>query len=441
MLIKNNKIYVSYEKKVKDKCFTNAILVSNLEFEKIIFNEFFNINECQPSFESSVGGNLSDFKDNKILMTIGDYKSYEHPAQGNNNPQNINSLNGKIISIDEKTKEYKILSMGHRNPQGLYYDKENNVIYSTDHGPQGGDEINVNTSPDGEIKNYGWGISSYGEHYCFPDCDNEKGHVAYKMAPLNKSHTKYGFIEPIKYFTPSIAPTQIIKTEKFIKIVNKNIIYVGALGYGYNADLIASKGLPVPTSWADLTNPVYKGEIQMANPNSSGTAYTTLATILQIFGEEEGWEYMKKLHLNISQYTKSGSAPIKAAGRGENTIGICFQHDGVKQAVKGLPITVVSPSEGTGYEVGSMSIIEGARNPEEAKQFFDWALSAEIQTLVFTSGTALQVPANKNAQADPNAPDVSTIKLIDYDFATYGNKDKRAELLSKWDNEVSVIPR
>ena len=106
-------------------------------------------------------------------------------------------------------------------------------------------------------------------------------------------------------------------------------------------------------------------------------------------------------------------------------------YDASKKAVK----------SGTGYEVGSMSIIEGARNPEEAKQFFDWALSAEIQTLVFTSGTALQVPANKNAQADPNAPDVSTIKLIDYDFATYGNKDKRAELLSKWDNEVSVIPR
>ncbi len=163
-------------------------------------------------------------------MTIGDYDSYENPleVQRNNNPQNINSLIGKIISIDEKTKEYKILSMGHRNSQGLYYDKENNVIYSTDHGPQGGDEINVNTSPDGEIKNYGWGISSYGEHYGFPNTDNSE---KYKIAPLHKSHAKYGFIEPLKYFTPAIAPTQIIKTEKFIKIANKNIIYVGALGF------------------------------------------------------------------------------------------------------------------------------------------------------------------------------------------------------------------
>ena len=117
--------------------------------------------------------------------------------------------------------------MGHRNPQGLYYDKENNIIYLTEHGPQGGDEINVNTSPDGEIKNYGWGISSYGEHYGFPDRDNSK---KYKIAPLNKSHAKYGFIEPLKYFTPSIGIAPIIKTEKFIKVPNKNIIYVGALG-------------------------------------------------------------------------------------------------------------------------------------------------------------------------------------------------------------------
>ena len=199
--------------------------------------------------------------------------------------------------------------------------------------------------------------------------------------------------------------------------------------------------MPEPTSWEDLTNPVYKGEIQVANPNSSGTAYTTLATILQIFGEEKGWDYMKKLHQNINQYTKSGSAPIKATARGENTIGICFQHDGVKQAKNGLPITVVSPTEGTGYEVGSMSLIAGARNLDEAKIFFDWALSPETQTLIFTSGKSLQVPANTKAQADPNAPDLSTIKLIDYDFATYGNKDKRAELLAKWDNDVSVIPR
>ena len=218
-------------------------------------------------------------------------------------------------------------------------------------------------------------------------------------------------------------------------------IYVGALGFGYNKDLLAKKGLPAPKSWMDLTKPIYKGEIQVANPNSSGTAYTTLATILQIFGEDKGWDYMKKLHANINTYTKSGSAPIKATGRGENLIGICFQHDGVKQTKKGLPVVTVSPAEGTGYEVGSMSIIAGARNMKEAKKFSDWALSPAIQTMVFTSGKSLQVPSNTKAKADPDAPDLSTINLIDYNFKVYGDKSTRASLLSKWDNDVSVIPR
>ena len=114
-------------------------------------------------------------------------------------------------------------------------------------------------------------------------------------------------------------------------------------------------------------SPDYKGHVQMANPNSSGTAYTTLATMVQLFGEDEGFEFMKGLHANINQYTKSGSAPIKAAGRGETTIGIVFMHDAVAQAVAGFPIKVVAPCEGTGYEIGSMSIIEGARNMDEAK--------------------------------------------------------------------------
>ena len=103
---------------------------------------------------------------------------------------------------------------------------------------------------------------------------------------------------------------------------NKTIgIYSGALGYGYNEELLKQNNLPVPACWADLLKPEYKGHIQIANPNSSGTAYTTLATMVQLFGEEGGFDYMKKLHANVNQYTKSGSAPIKAAAKGETTIG------------------------------------------------------------------------------------------------------------------------
>ncbi len=217
-------------------------------------------------------------------------------------------------------------------------------------------------------------------------------------------------------------------------------IYSGALGYGYNTDLIAANNLPEPACWEDLLKPEYKGHVQMANPNSSGTAYTTLASMVQIFGEDGGFDFMKGLHANINQYTKSGSAPIKAAGRGENTIGIVFMHDAVKQAVAGFPIKVVAPCEGTGYEIGSMSIIEGARNLEEAKAFYDWALSAEAQNLALQVN-AFQVPSNVNAETSPSAPDMSTIKLIDYDFAKYGSSDERKRLLQKWDEEVSTLPQ
>lgn len=217
-------------------------------------------------------------------------------------------------------------------------------------------------------------------------------------------------------------------------------IYSGALGYGYNSDLLAKNNLPVPACWKDLLKPEYKGHVQMANPNSSGTAYTTLATIVQLFGEDEGFEFMKGLHANVNQYTKSGSAPIKAAARGENTIGIVFMHDAVKQAVAGFPIKVVAPCEGTGYEIGSMSIVKGARNLESAQKFYDWALSKEAQALALEVN-AFQVPSNTMSPTSDKAPDLASIKLIDYDFAKYGSSDERKRLLKKWDDEVSTLPQ
>ncbi|MDH3791077.1 MAG: ABC transporter substrate-binding protein [Rhodospirillales bacterium] len=217
-------------------------------------------------------------------------------------------------------------------------------------------------------------------------------------------------------------------------------IYMGALGFGYNTELLAKKGLPEPKCWKDLIKPAYKGEVQIANPNSSGTAYTTLATIVQLFGEDGGFDYMKQLHKNINQYTKSGSAPIKAAARGETTIGIVFLHDAVTQRVNGFPIIPVAPCEGTGYEIGSMSIIEGARNLESAKKWYDWALGPDAQKLM-PKAKAYQVPSNAGVAPPPEAPKVEQIKLIDYDFKKYGSSAERKRLLAKWDKDVKPLPR
>jgi iron(III) transport system substrate-binding protein len=101
-------------------------------------------------------------------------------------------------------------------------------------------------------------------------------------------------------------------------------------------------------------------------------------------------------------------------------------------------VKVVAPAEGTGYEIGSMSIIDGARNMKEAKAFYDWALSADAQNLALEVN-AFQVPSNTGAKTSESAPDMSSIKLIDYDFKTYGSSATRKRLLKKWDDEVSVL--
>jgi iron(III) transport system substrate-binding protein len=217
-------------------------------------------------------------------------------------------------------------------------------------------------------------------------------------------------------------------------------IYAGALGFGYNTEQIKAKGIPEPKCWADLLNPKLKDDVQVADPNSSGTAYNLLATIVQLMGEDKGFDYLKALHKNVSQYTKSGAAPAKATSLGETAVGIVFIHDAVVFAVQGDPIKAVAPCEGTGYEIGSMSIIKGARNLENAKKFYDWALTPAAQALG-AAAKSYQVPSNKNAPVPSQAPKMSEMKLIDYDFVKYGSSTERTRLLTKWDKEVKALPK
>jgi len=217
-------------------------------------------------------------------------------------------------------------------------------------------------------------------------------------------------------------------------------IYAGALGFGYNPELLQKKKLAPPACWKDLVKPDYKDEIQMANPNSSGTAYTAVATIVQLFGEEGAFRYLRQLHRNVNQYTRSGVGPIKAVARGETSVSISFMHDGVTEAVAGFPVKIQAPCEGTGYEVGSLSIIKGARNLEGARKFVDWALTPQAQQLGAAS-KQFQVPANREAQLPPQSPRFADVKLIDYDFAKYGASAERKRLLERWEREVNSQPK
>ena len=217
-------------------------------------------------------------------------------------------------------------------------------------------------------------------------------------------------------------------------------IYSGPLGFGYNPELLAKKKLPVPKTWSDLLKPEYKGEIQVANPASSGTAYTMVATLVQLMGEDKAFDYMKKLHRNISQYTRSGTAPIKAVARGETSVSISFVHDGPGEKMQGFPVETITPSDGTGAEIGSMSLIKGARNLEAAKKFYEWALTASAQEMG-AAAKQFQLPSNKSAKVDPRVPDFKKIKFIDYDYAKYGSSAERRRLIGKWEKDVNSLPR
>jgi iron(III) transport system substrate-binding protein len=121
-------------------------------------------------------------------------------------------------------------------------------------------------------------------------------------------------------------------------------------------------------------------------------------------------------------------------------VGIAFQHDVIDVAEHNKPVAVVSPCEGTGYEIGSLSLIAGAKHADEAKKFYDWALTPEAQKIAATTGS-FQIPSNPAAPVPPEAPDLSKIKLIEYDFAKYGSSETRKRLLGKWTNEVKNAPK
>ena len=212
-------------------------------------------------------------------------------------------------------------------------------------------------------------------------------------------------------------------------------IYAGALGFAYNADLLRQLKLPAPACWKDLADIAYRGRIESGNPNSSGTAFTTLATLVQLFGEDEAFRFLSALNRNIARYTSAGAAPVKAAARGETLIGISFMHDAVTQKQAGYPLVIVAPCEGTGYEIGAVSIVKGARHLEAAKRFVDFALSPEGQGTGAASGQN-QVPSNAKSTLPLAAPDISMIKMVDYDFATFGSPEERSRLLERFDAEI-----
>ncbi|GIG01173.1 ABC transporter substrate-binding protein [Catellatospora citrea] len=218
-------------------------------------------------------------------------------------------------------------------------------------------------------------------------------------------------------------------------------VYAGAIGFCSNTKVLAEKGLKAPQSWQDLLNPALAKNVAIAHPSTSGTAYTALWTQVTLAGgnQDTALQYMRKLHPNVLQYTKSGTGPAQMVARGEVAVGVLFAHDCVAAKEEGFKdLEITFPSESTGYEVGGLGLIKGARNPVTAKKYIDWALTAPAQEIGATV-KAYQVPTNPAAKRAPQVVDLTSVRLVNYDVLQAGAAKKA--LTARFDAEVAQAPK
>ena len=196
-------------------------------------------------------------------------------------------------------------------------------------------------------------------------------------------------------------------------------IYKGILGFMVNTDELTRLNLEAPQDWQDLLKPEYKGLIWLSNYNTAGTAKLVINTMIQKYGHDEGIQYLVDLDKNIEVYTKSGSGPSKNVGTGECVIGIGFLHDGITQIIdNGYDnVQLVIPSSGTSFEIGATAIFKGAKHPNAAKLWIEYALSPDCVNIAKDNGS-YQFLVIDNAEQPSQAAEfgLDPDNVMEYDF-------------------------
>lgn len=256
--------------------------------------------------------------------------------------------------------------------------------------------------------------------------DNPKADMVYGLAA-----TSLVLLANQGYFQ-GYAPKGVDKLDKrYYDTKNNPPQWVGQRVYAaavcVNTVESKKKNLPTPTSWKDLTKPVYKGHVIMPNPNSSGTGFLDVSSWLQMMGEKDGWAYMDKLHDNIARYTHSGSAPCKLAASGEIPLGVSFAYRGVKSKQEGAPLDVVFPSEGLGWELESFAIVKNTKKLDLARKIADWSVSRQAMDIYAPGYEAVAMPGVPNPTKELEGV-ASKFSKNDFGWAA----DNRIRILNEW---------
>jgi iron(III) transport system substrate-binding protein len=211
--------------------------------------------------------------------------------------------------------------------------------------------------------------------------------------------------------------------------------YVAALCV--NEEALKAQHLPMPTSWADLAKPVYKGQVVMPDPESSGTGYMMIATLLQAMGPEKGWPMLGALAGNMAQFTKSGSGPCKLARTGEYPIGVSFAYVAQQAIAQGFPVKMVIPSDYEGYELEASALMRNARNPADARRFLDWTLSPQAVALYRRYKSIVSVPGSAPTPEQVAAGLPADIEHRLYPLDFQASSRDRAAITAKWKRDIA----
>lgn len=211
-------------------------------------------------------------------------------------------------------------------------------------------------------------------------------------------------------------------------------IYLGILAFASNEKKLKEFNLQAPESWHDILKPQFKDKIQIANPGTSGTSYNLITTLIAKWGEEKAFDYLKKLHNNISQYTRSGAAPTKNVALGESVVAVGFAHDMIRLVQEShAPLKITYPVEGTGYELAAMSILKGAPQLDLAKKLYDWMYSRTASQIL--SDHYIVPLKKKDIQLKKESLNPDILQLIHTDIEWAGKNKQR--LIEMWNEKIN----
>jgi len=192
--------------------------------------------------------------------------------------------------------------------------------------------------------------------------------------------------------------------------------YMGVLGIVLNKERfqkeLEPKGVQMPKTWDDLLDPRYKGLLISSNPNTAGAAYIFMADQMFRLGEDNGWDYLKKLNANVHHYTAAAGDGINLTATGEFVAAMAWMHDSVKTAKQGYPLQVVVPDQ-TAAEIGGAAVVKGGANTDNAKKFIDWLLTKPVQEMNTNSSNRYSV--RKDVAPPAGMVKLEDVKLVNYD--------------------------